>query len=112
LWVFTDWCKSEQGAEISPGSGSGEHAMSGSTSSKVMVVDPGASGRKSLTLMLERCGMEVFNLLPSLLNLFLIVSPGHDENFWSQALFCIMQIAAKCASSWRVLGANLLDLLV
>ncbi len=86
--------------------------MSGSTSSKVMVVDPGASGRKSLTLMLERCGMEVFNLLPSLLNLFLIVSPGHDENFWSQALFCIMQIAAKCASSWRVLGANLLDLLV
>ncbi len=49
--------------------------MSGSTSSKVMVVDPRASGRKSLTLMLERCGMEVFNLLPSLLNIFLIVSP-------------------------------------
>jgi len=59
LDFFTDWCKSEKGAQVSPGSKSGEQTLSGSVRSKVMVVDPQASGRKSLTLMLERCGIEV-----------------------------------------------------
>ncbi|CAK9225146.1 unnamed protein product [Sphagnum troendelagicum] len=94
-----DWCKSEQGAEISPGSGSGERTMSGSTSSKVMVVDPRASGRKSLTLMLERCGMEVAGACSSKEALWrfeqsLLEPEGFSIIFMDLAVACVDDYAA------------------
>lgn len=54
-----DWCKSDQGSQsVAGGAGSGLEPSS-FTRARVMVVDPRQRGRKSLTLLLERCGFEV-----------------------------------------------------
>lgn len=46
-----DWCKSEQNSEVPN--------RSSLTQARAMVIDSHARGRKSLTLVLERCGFEV-----------------------------------------------------
>jgi CheY-like chemotaxis protein len=53
-----DWCKSEQSSQTLVGSGSGL-GPSSLTRARVMVVDPVLRSRKSLKLMLERCGFNV-----------------------------------------------------
>jgi CheY-like chemotaxis protein len=50
-----DWCKSEQSSEVPRGGGN----RSSLTQARAMVIDSHARGRKSLTLVLERCGFEV-----------------------------------------------------
>lgn len=54
-----DWCKSEQSSENLRDVG---NSLGGSsfTQARAMVVDPNVRGRKSLGLMLERFGFEVF----------------------------------------------------
>lgn len=54
-----DWCKSEQSSDSLRGAG---NSLGGSsfTQARAMVVDPNVRGRKSLALMLERFGFEVF----------------------------------------------------
>jgi CheY-like chemotaxis protein len=53
-----DWCKSEQSSENLRGAGNSLERSS-LTQARAMVVDNHARGRKSLSLMLERCGFEV-----------------------------------------------------
>lgn len=50
-----DWCKSDQGSQ----SVAAQEEATSFTRARVMVVDPRQRGRKSLTLLLERCGFEV-----------------------------------------------------
>jgi len=54
-----DWCKSDQGSQSIAGGGGSGLEPSSLTRARVMVVDPRQRGRKSLTLLLERCGFEV-----------------------------------------------------
>ncbi|KAG0628650.1 hypothetical protein M758_1G042900 [Ceratodon purpureus] len=51
-----DWCKSEQSSDSSKGNTLERSSL---TQARAMVVDPDDRGRKSLNLMLERCGFEV-----------------------------------------------------
>ena len=51
-----DWCKSEQSPDASKGNSLERSSL---TQARAMVVDPDARDRKSLNLMLERCGFEV-----------------------------------------------------
>lgn len=53
-----DWCKSEQSSETLRGA-SNSLGRSSLTQARAMVVDTNVRGRKSLSLMLERCGFEV-----------------------------------------------------
>lgn len=53
-----DWCKSEQSSETLRGAGN-SLGRSSLTQARAMVVDSNVRGRKSLSLMLERCGFEV-----------------------------------------------------
>lgn len=54
-----DWCKSDQGSQSMVVNVGSVLEPSSLTRARVMVVDPRQRGRKSLTLMLERCGFEV-----------------------------------------------------
>ncbi|KAH9550315.1 hypothetical protein CY35_10G065200 [Sphagnum magellanicum] len=89
-----DWCKSEKGAQVSPGSKSGEQTLSGSVRSKVMVVDPQASGRKSLTLMLERCGIEVTEACSSKEALWQFEQTLHKPDAGFSVLFMDLAVAS------------------
>lgn len=53
-----DWCKSEQSSEALRGAGN-SLGRSSLTQARAMVIDSHARGRKSLSLVLERCGFEV-----------------------------------------------------
>lgn len=57
-----DWCKSEQESQSLGGAGSGTGGLEASSClsrARALVLDPEPRGRKSLKLMLERCGFEV-----------------------------------------------------
>jgi CheY-like chemotaxis protein len=57
-----DWCKSEQESHSLGGAGSGAGGLEASSClsrARALILDPEPWGRKSLKLMLERCGFEV-----------------------------------------------------